>query len=111
MTGVGSLELSHLDAPGLVGQEEAEDEQQTLVAVGETQPDVMVIRPARHVSLMYCALSQGQRVMLKRPANPDLRLVHDVFVLILRDLCSKRSDFPGKNDLFSLNRQNHIFCN
>ena len=100
MTGVGSLELSHLDAPGLVGQEEAEDEQQTLVAVGETQPDVMVIRPARHVLLLYYALLQC--VMPKSPANPDLRLVHNVLVLILRHLGSKRSDFPGKNNLFSL---------
>ena len=45
VTGVVSFKPFHLDAPGLVGQEEAEDKKQALVAVGETEPHVMVIRP------------------------------------------------------------------
>ena len=47
----------------------------------------------------YCAV---QCVMPKSPANPDLRLVHNVLVLILGHLGSKRSDFPCNNNLFTL---------
>ena len=78
VTGVVIFKPFHLDAPGLVGQEEAEDKKQALVAVGETEPHVMVIRPGitYHEAL-------GTTV-INRPAHPDLRLVHDVLVLILR---------------------------
>ena len=57
VTGVVSFKQFHLDAPGLVGQEEAEDKKQALVAVGETEPHVMVIRPGItchwHWTLLY----------------------------------------------------------
>ena len=78
MTRVGSCELSYLDTPGLVGQEEAEDKKQALVAVGETEPHVMVIRPG---ITYHGALDT---TVITRPAHPDLRLVHDVLILILR---------------------------
>ena len=78
VTGVVIFKPFHLDAPGLVGQEEAEDKKQALVAVGETEPHVMVIRPG---ITYHGALDT---TVINRPAHPDLRLVHDVLVLILR---------------------------
>ena len=56
------VDLLHLHTAGLVRQEESKDEQQTFVAIGETQPNVLIVGTA----------------------DPDLRAVLNVVVLVVR---------------------------
>merc|ERR1719234_1513211 len=58
------VDLLHLHAAGLVGKEEPQDEEKTLVAIGESKPHVLVVGTA----------------------DPDLRPVLNIVILVLRRL-------------------------